>query len=447
MLSKFGKVGSLGNSISLIISFFTLFLITGRVSAEHNLTCHLPEGPLVLYEDRISQGWNTEWSWGGNTTPWITQSTPGGQGGSHALKAVVAAPTGGGLEFHTDYGKSVSTGGRTALAFSFRKEMSANVRVGIRDSNNVVPTEVPLLSNGTALGNGTWYSFVIPLSDLQSADKVLGGVMFITDAPGTMYVDNVMLREAPGLAFPISGKTPYNSVVTAILDKSIDVTQGNHGYFHRNNVVSAYNGETGSSVRVCYNQSCTIAGYKKDATGTPFNLSLLNYNDLDSGDSPQSPRNILWYDGHSGYDYGEPRRTNILAAHSGTLCVATDRTSSDGVNVWRNASKCPHGRDPINWNSSDSWNKYHVFYILYPNTEYSTWYLHADDLSESVRNAVIQNGYVDVAKGNHIAFVGDWGVPGAVHLHFEARKNAITEVDPYGNGASGHILMLWDMKP
>ncbi|MCI0563851.1 MAG: hypothetical protein MN733_35700, partial [Nitrososphaera sp.] len=109
MRSKFGKA----------ICFSALFL-SGGVSAEHNGTCHLPEGPLVLYGDLVSQGWNTEWSWGGNMTPWITNSSPGGQGGTHALRAQVAAPAGGGLEIHTDFGKTVNTAGRSALSFMLR---------------------------------------------------------------------------------------------------------------------------------------------------------------------------------------------------------------------------------------------------------------------------------------------------------------------------------------
>ncbi|MDO8572141.1 MAG: M23 family metallopeptidase [bacterium] len=225
MQSKLGRCGSFGNHISLLIGFFALFLI-GRVSAEHNFTCHLPEGPIVLYEDRfsddrLSQGWNTMWSWGGIIVPWITQSTPGGQGGTYALKADVGESTGGGLEIHTDWGKSVFTTGRTVLAFSFRKEMDANVRVGIRDSSGTVPTYVLLSSyiapnQDVLLVNGQWYSFVIPLSDLQSVNKALGGVVFTTNAPGTMYVDNVMiLNIPPNFKLPLPGNKNWLLTVEA----------------------------------------------------------------------------------------------------------------------------------------------------------------------------------------------------------------------------------------
>lgn len=199
---------------------------------------------------------------------------------------------------------------------------------------------------------------------------------------------------------------------------------------------------------------CVIIGYKQDTEGTPFSVPLLGgYDDLDSSDSPDNPKNVLWYDGHPGYDYGATRNTNIRAAHAGILCVASNRTAPSGSKLWRNAGQCPYARDVFADGNvgSDSWDRWHAFYILVRDSEYSTWYLHANRLDTAIKDAVLAQGWTEVQiPGSIIAHVGNKapsGVRIGYHLHFEVRINGDTPVDPYGDGSPGDPLLLWKHVP
>lgn len=434
MLSKFGGRGSFGNRISCIIGLFTLFL-TGRVSAEHNLTCHLPEGPLVLYEDRLSHGWNINWSWGGATSPastWVTQSTPGGQGGTHALKAVVAASIGGGLEIHTEGGISAFTMGRTVLAFSFRKEMNANITVGIRDSGNVVPTDVPLSSyvipnQSTPLVNGQWYSFVIPLSDLQSVNKVLGGVVFYTNVPGTMYVDNVMIVEGAFLKFPLdcsnascTGTVDYRELgaytpqgINSVIDHKMTAV-----YTDKDGVIVSFTDETFNATSA-YPTSAPQACYPK-AGNAAWSTTLTNlYKGTLTGPDPEDNCLVgvaLNYEAHPGYDYVAEENTPVRSAAAGTV-----------VNF--GGQRCIP-----KMSSTASCADWGAIGIDYGNG-YIFQYLHMSTISVNV-GSPISEGQVIGESGT----TAPGGVP--PHLHFEVLKRVpgtsgnsrdhYKVVDPYG---------------
>jgi len=230
----------------------------------------------------------------------------------------------------------------------------------------------------------------------------------------------------PNMAFPLDGN-PYTARITAVFDNDRE----------KNQSVLAYTGDIGSGEKLCADLACTVVGYKK-ADGTPFNLPLLKYDDeigsIDVND-------YLFYDGHSGYDYGNPvvQDSPVYAALGGTLCLATDKTTKDGANIWRNPMQCPIIDGVL------SWNQYHTAYIISPDG-FSTWYVHMDNgttegLELTIRNQIIQNGYANVTKKRHIGYAGKKGTP-HVHLHFGVRFNG-TLVDPYGYGTNFQGI-LWD---
>jgi hypothetical protein len=272
------------------------------------------------------------------------------------------------------------------------------------------------------------------------------------------------------LQFPLgvaTGKTLYDAPISAVLDHSVEPLQGGQGYYHRNGIIKAYNGETvtiahcrysdGSSLSVaCDGNNHSLVGYLKSADGNnPMRMPLLGgYQDEDSF----TPGNlgILWYDGHSGYDYPAARGTHITAATSGVLCVASARTAPDqNNNLWRASSVCPYASDVINGPvNGDSWDGWHVFYIVYPTqyggNTYSTFYLHADRLADNINSLILQNGYANVTAGDFVALVGHTSPPTHTlgnHLHFEVRQNGTTTIDPYGDGSPGNPYLLWLTLP
>ena len=259
---------------------------------------------------------------------------------------------------------------------------------------------------------------------------------------GTWFWDRL---GADFLAFPLTGYTPYDAPISSIFDHS---TTG--GFYNKDGVIRAYNGEEANNdYYSCYDGPCDIKGHRKDATGTPFSIPLLGgYDDGDTTDYPDSPKNILWYDGHPGYDYPATQYTDIKAAHDGILCVASNRTSSGGSLMWRASPYCQYARDVLSTDSEDdSWDDWHAFYIVYPNTGYSTWYLHAGTLSSTVEADILSQGYSTVTQGDVVAAVGNKapiGVSVGYHLHFEVRINGETPVDPYGNGSA---YRLWEDEP
>ena len=251
------------------------------------------------------------------------------------------------------------------------------------------------------------------------------------------------------LAFPLPGKTPYNNLVTSVMDHSVP-----GGYYTRDSKVTAYNGEFGN--RNPYFYASTIVAYQSplnDSSSMPasFSLPLLNYTDAGISDTN---KRYLFYDGHPGYDYAAAWRTSILAASSGTLCISTSETTRIAGRPWRDASRCPYGNDTVVNRSlssgQSSWDRWHMFYILDSAGVYSTWYLHADALQSGVWQSVLNNGYVPVEKLQEIGYVGNFGLgsncsgQACKHLHFEVRTSLSTVVDPYRTSAGG---VLCEIQP
>lgn len=232
--------------------------------------------------------------------------------------------------------------------------------------------------------------------------------------------------------------TPYTVAISAMMDQTT-LGQGAVYVAGENGAVSSFEGELGNvgpySGSTCYRKPDNSA----------FGASI-NY----IGTSGTGGENYLCYDAHPGYDYPQPcYTTNIYAPAAGTLCVASANTSQQNpVDVWRDTSRCP-----LATAGSTSWPGYHTFYIIHDDlringstNDYMTVFLHSDDLESSVKTAIEQNGYVQVAKNQHIAQVGDTGSEGACHLHFEVYKyNTSTSqwdrVDPYGDGTNN---ILWE---
>lgn len=216
------------------------------------------------------------------------------------------------------------------------------------------------------------------------------------------------------LAFPLPESNPYASDISSVLDHS-------GPFYKKDGVILAYTKEQGKRENgVCrYKGSSAILGYKK-ADGSQVSIP--------------GQGACIWYDGHSGYDYPAVINTPILAAQDGTLCISTSAASKNQQTPWRNTQHCPYGNDPINGlnKQATSWDGWHAFYIVHGVENYTTWYLHSSQLEPAVMDAIMANGYVDVSKGQTIAYVGHWGLTGGDHLHFEARKGSKEVVDPYG---------------
>ncbi len=193
-----------------------------------------------------------------------------------------------------------------------------------------------------------------------------------------------------------------------------------------------------------------ILEYAHSDASKYFEFDLLNYNDLYA---PNDKQYYLSYDGHRGYDYPQTRGKKILAAASGNLFLATEITDSEQSDFWRNDSIAEKFSNIIY-----SWDDYHTFYIIH-SSGYSTWYLHADDLSDGVEEQIRTNGYAEVKRGDHIGYVGDKAPPTkpvGIHLHFAVRKTTGTTasgeyiselVDPYGIGDVTNSEVLWDIPP
>jgi hypothetical protein len=269
-----------------------------------------------------------------------------------------------------------------------------------------------------------------------------------SDYSGAAYRPKLVISNV-ALAFPLSEKTPYNNVVTSIMDHSAP-----NGYYSRDGKIVSYNGEVGNRNPYYYNPSHTIVAYQNilsDASSNPlpFSLPLLKY--TDEGLSSTN-KGFLFYDGHSGYDYAAAWHDPILAASSGTLCISTSITAPNGRTPWRNASKCPYGDDTAVNRSlapgQTSWDRWHMFYIMGSDGVYSTWYLHADSLEPNIWNSILANGYATVTKLDLVGYVGNFGLgcsgQTCKHLHFEVRTSLSNVVDPYGAGATS---VLWQLKP
>jgi hypothetical protein len=312
------------------------------------------------------------------------------------------------------------------------------------------PGKVKLNPNGTLIqiSNGAWRHNSIDLSTMNATNQVVTGIAFTSRYADTVFFHDVRIgRPNPvEFRFPLNLGDPYTSEVNSVMDHMDKSTILNQ--------IISYNGQVGGP-------SCTPDALSQSClrnSGGDFSFSLLNYNDKFGG----SGHSYLSYDDHSGYDYPANAGTPIHAAHDGRLCVASNLTFKDGVNLWRDLSYCPMASiAPMQWDT------YHAFFVRNSVTNLESWYLHsasvsggictgASGLHPDIAAQIVAKGYVDVNEGDMIACVG--GFPNfGPHLHFGAYKfpNPVPAgdiarkymKDPYGDGTTGHPLILWQKKP
>lgn len=266
------------------------------------------------------------------------------------------------------------------------------------------------------------------------------------EEPKTSIAFDVNFCPDTPLAFPLAGVTPYTAEVSTVMDQS---TLGNGAVYSddTDGQVESFEGEIGDYAKypgsTCWSKS----------DSSTFGLSI-NY----TGTYATGGAYYLCYNGHPGYDYPKAQETDIHAPEAGVLCFATSYTSErDPANVWRNTTYCPFPDEVIT-----SWEGYHTFYIFHDELridgeigDYMTVFLHNDDLSSSVRDAIETYGYAEVEKSAVVAEVGGYGLdengdpsPTACsdHVHMEVYKwnDSTSEwgrVDPYGDGTDG---ILWE---
>jgi len=193
--------------------------------------------------------------------------------------------------------------------------------------------------------------------------------------------------------------------------------------YQTDNNVTAFSGEIGLAQ---FGQS--QGGYKNSA-GIDFFLSGA-YRGANS--QPQ----YLFYDGHPGIDYHAGCGVNVFAAVSGTV------------------------RYPSSIPGISSANQYHVLELDAdsPNTAYKIYYLHlaTHPLWQTFPSCQGQSALVSAGQhvnaGDLIGRVGDAGVSGSPHLHFEVQRNGVS-VDPYGwqgqfpdPRGNGSSTKLWKPK-
>lgn len=205
----------------------------------------------------------------------------------------------------------------------------------------------------------------------------------------------------PQFTFPLDGYTPTTVPISAVVDNSVfDTTPIQFYPSTRDNIVRAFTNEV-AEYQYGYMNSNGVWGYKKDGGG-----------DFLNGYNYTAPKDYLFYDGHSGFDFAVSAGTDVLAPANGKLYWATT--------------------DPVNGSPST----FGTFYVDHENG-YTTWFLHCSGLTQDVAAEVQQNGYAEVTRGEHIAETGDKGASSHYHLHFEVRKGGIDDeniVDPYKEG-------------
>lgn len=243
----------------------------------------------------------------------------------------------------------------------------------------------------------------------------------------------------PFLRFPLNGATAYNSPVTAVCDHNLG-----EGPYHRN-----------GAILTCVNQSFTASEgtvFTEDRAGlvplSPDPKSPLFYaaKHHDSGTYIhgivgfkhdgrfQAPFNyidgheILWYDGHPGYDYRAGFGTSVLSASTGKIVSDQSDDCSNAI--------CIETVEP------QSGERFRIYYLHL-----------AERSSALTAGGRLIDGF-DVSEGDAIGTVGDSFCNGTigVHLHFEIRRwnshvNAWEVYDPYGFrlGHSGEFVQpaLW----
>jgi hypothetical protein len=466
--------------------------------------------PLYIYHYSLYSGWTSTNSSGASVDEDNTGSSSFYINPYH-IRATYSVANG-----IVDLDKSsgyVNVNSYDSLAFDMGVSASPDILVALRDENGNIFTDQGSPANeiwqavkmhcldGSG-SPGTWPSFgcraQIPFAMLGVGEygnnTLVSGVAFKSPASGVGNVDISDIRFVNGystggyMQFPLKGSfgstlmTPYNTEVFAVMDHNDDENISTTG--DANSIV-AYNGEEGLASNGDQNDS-GLHGYKKNG-GAQFLLPLLTYRD-EHPEVNTNQHTFLFYEngsgsGHRGYDYAHSGidGADVHAAEYGVLCVATDNTSYDGTNVWRDPSNCK-----LHDLNNDQWSKYHAVYIIhdkgvwgsdsstFPNTgdssrgcftgnywrSYISVYLHMSDLDHpstgfDLRQQIIDHGYAVVKRGQVIGQASDYDTQEIIppHLHFGFYIGC-TPSDPYGPGSgdsNGGIpstfRVLWEVQP
>lgn len=238
------------------------------------------------------------------------------------------------------------------------------------------------------------------------------------------------------LSFPLEGGNPYTARIITVVDHSAATF-----YDKSATTVQAYTGEVGRDRCGPSGQPCgfynLVFTARNDADSRTFVVNG-SYDGITAGyvgtsadctalgfsPSCLERKKILNYRGHPGHDYaGTAGITRIVAARSGKVFL-------------------PRKDDRVNGNNKKNspWCGWHAFYIDHGGG-WTTWYLHNQALIHRLANRIPANycdstptGDIplgDVGDQEVIGWVGDVGVEGSPHLHFEVRRNGLI-VDPYG---------------
>jgi hypothetical protein len=260
-------------------------------------------------------------------------------------------------------------------------------------------------------------------------------------------------------AFPLHTTDAYNVRINSVMDHSLAFnSSGTPITYGRNGTVTAYTDEEGRQKCGCgagldcidKSSGNNILGYRNPNTCGDFSVNgqYTGGGGTNCGKThfDQSCKQFLSYDGHPGFDYHAPSGIGepIYAPAPGVVFIP----SSDPL------TPVKAGGNPI--------EKFNILAVDHGNG-FTTWYLHLGNQETGEDFRVIQcpnqpkidlflpanrtRHDIQVAADCQIGSVGDKGVPGSPHLHFEVRVGvrnfacippACAPVDPYGwAGSSG----------
>lgn len=304
---------------------------------------------------------------------------------------------------------------------AYFQQLAQSITMQVANSTPATTIQILIPAAPEMLHIVQWSDNLIGWCNVRVLDGALPNSLSI--APPVTGVGNEFYRcsdvqkitTPPFLIFPVTNRTTghnwtsLNTPVSSIFD--------HHGSaYNRDGVISTYRGEMVTisdhngfrfvkdigNIQVSRNpgtedyfKNFLVVGYRRDPSKViPL---LFDYKDNDD---------ILWYDGHSGYDYAVGTSEDVVAV-------------ADGDVLPEESDDC-----------------YKVICIDHGNG-YRSYYYHLSARASRIEvGGVVQR--VPVVAGEIIGHPGDTtcGAPIGVHLHFELRRNVDntwTAVDPYGS--------------
>ena len=314
------------------------------------------------------------------------------------------------------------------------------------DDNNVYALDA---STGTLLWSYTTGSYV------RSSPAVVNGVVYVGSWDYKVYAFSIGF-----LSFPLANGDPYGAKISSVFDHDVKADKQTKApsFYGWNSKARAFTGEEG--VLNCGHPPCSepvgtkgLVGYK-NTKDQPF-LVTGHYTG-GSGCNHGPCSHFLFYTGHSGFDYPQTFRTQIIATADGLLFIPSD--------------------DPVippDQKLGESVSKFDILALDHGNG-FASWFLHVGCEAGTIDNkgnvvckktqdfrGIDASGKVicshdqlvttgcPVKRGDVVGLVGNKGLlkkTSVSHLHFEVRtgltenKNGLPTcvvakcipVDPYG---------------